>query len=133
MLLSPDLLHFIPTELQVPLESMHRLRTFFGDAFDDLCMHDLCMHSHCILQDACVLVTLILGCCPLIACCLVDLNKNPGICPISICEMVRCIIAKAVLSVVTENILKAAGSEQLCASQIARAQAPVHPFSFWTE
>ena len=53
-------------------------------------------------------------------------DKNPGVRPIGICEVVRCIIAKAALSVVREEILKAAGSRQLCAGQIAGAEAAVH-------
>ena len=40
--------------------------------------------------------------------------------------MVRSIIAKAALSVVREDILKAAGSRQLCAGQIAGVEVAVH-------
>ena len=41
---------------------------------------------------------------------LLALNKNPGVCPIGVGEVVRWIIAKAVLSVVKLNVLEAAGS-----------------------
>ena len=62
----------------------------------------------------------------LMACHLIVLDKNPGIHPISICEVVRCIIAKAALSVVREDILKAVGFRQFCASHIAGAEAAAH-------
>ena len=45
----------------------------------------------------------------LLACRLIALDKNPGVRPISVGEVVRCIIAKAVLSVVGTDIQQAAG------------------------
>ena len=47
---------------------------------------------------------------PLMACRLVALDKCPGI--------PRCIMAKAILSVVRDDVQQAAGSLQLCAGQI---------------
>ena len=62
----------------------------------------------------------------LLSCRLIALDKNPGVRPIGICEVVRRIIAKAVLSVVRADIIDAAGSLQLSAGQIAGVEAAVH-------
>ena len=62
----------------------------------------------------------------LVACRLIALDKCPGVCPIGIGEVVRRIIAKAVLSIVKLDILEAAGPLQLCAGQDARCEAAVH-------
>lgn len=53
-----------------------------------------------------------IGLSPLLACCLIALNKNPGVRPIGITEMVRRIIAKAILSITRLDILEAAGPLQ---------------------
>ena len=63
---------------------------------------------------------------PLLACRLIDINKNSGIRPIGICETARRIIAKAVLTIVGEDILDAAGCSQLCAGQPSGTEAAVH-------
>ena len=60
------------------------------------------------------------------ACRLVALDKNPGVRPIGIGEVVRRIIAKAVLSVVGGDIQQAAGALQLCAGQISGVEAAIH-------
>ena len=41
---------------------------------------------------------------PFIACRLIPLSKNPGVCPIGICETLRRIIGKAILRVLGPNI-----------------------------
>ena len=61
----------------------------------------------------------------LLACRLVALDKCPGVRPIGIGETVRRIIAKAILSVVKDDVLMAAGSIQLCAGQISGVEAAV--------
>ena len=60
------------------------------------------------------------------SCHLVALNKSLGVCPIGICETVRRIIAKAVLSITCLDILEATGSLQLCAGHITGVEAAVH-------
>ena len=63
---------------------------------------------------------------PLLNCCLIALDKNPGVRPIGIGEISRRIIAKAVLQVVKQDVLDAAGCLQLCAGQRAGCEAAVH-------
>ena len=62
----------------------------------------------------------------MVACHLIALNKCPGVHPIGVGEVVRQIIAKAVLSIVKLDVLEAAGSLQLCAGQDAGNEAAVH-------
>ena len=61
-----------------------------------------------------------------IACRLIPLNKNPGVRPIGICEVVRRIIGKAVLQVTKSDIQSAVGPLQLCAGHIAGCESAVH-------
>ena len=63
---------------------------------------------------------------PLLACRLIPLNKNPGVRPIGVCETVRRIIAKAVLSITRLDILEACGSLQLCVGHSAGVEAAIH-------
>ena len=61
-----------------------------------------------------------------VACRLLPLNKNPGVRPIGVCEVVRRIVGKAVLSVIGKDIAQAAGPLQLCAGHTAGCEAAVH-------
>ena len=61
-----------------------------------------------------------------VACRLIPLNKNPGVRPIGVCEVVRRIVGKAILTVVKHDILQAAGPLQLCAGQNGGCEAAVH-------
>lgn len=63
---------------------------------------------------------------PLLACCLIALNKNPGVYPIGIGDTARRIISKAVLSIVKSDIQDATGCLQLCGGQISGIEAAVH-------
>ena len=62
----------------------------------------------------------------LLCCRLIALDKCPGVRPIGIGEVPRRIIAKAILSVVRDDIQEAVGSSQLCAGQIAGVEAAAH-------
>ena len=66
---------------------------------------------------------------PLMACRLIALDKNPGVHPIGIREVVRRIIAKAILFVIWEDIQEVAGSVKLCTGQVTGAEAAVHAMS----
>ena len=61
-----------------------------------------------------------------VACRLIPLDKNPGVRPIGVCECVRRIIGKAVLSVLGPDVQSAAGSLQLCAGQPGGIEAAIH-------
>ena len=60
------------------------------------------------------------------ACRLIPLNKCPGVRPIGIGEVPRRIIAKAVLSILSNEIQDAAGPLQVCAGQEGGCEAAVH-------
>ena len=60
------------------------------------------------------------------ACRLIALNKNPGVRPIGVAETLRRIMGKAILSIISDDIQRAAGSVQLCAGQISGIEAAVH-------
>ena len=49
---------------------------------------------------------------------LIALDKNPGVRPIGVGEVSRCVNGKAILRVIGSDIQEAAGSCQLCAGQI---------------
>ena len=98
-----------------------RLGTLFHSASQDLC-HSLALFAK-------RLATTFVdpkGLKSYLACRLIALDKCPGVRPIGICETVRRIIAKAILSVTRADIQDAAGSRQLCAGQISGIEAAVH-------
>ena len=105
----------------IDAKGWRRLCTAFKSDSNDLC------HSLALLARR--LSTTYLdptGLSPFLACRLIALDKNPGVRPIGVCETARRIIAKAILSVTRGDIQDAAGSLQLCAGQIAGAEAAVH-------
>ena len=61
-----------------------------------------------------------------LACRLISLDKNPGLRPIGVGEVLRRIAGKVVMKVVEEDIKKAAGYLQLCAGQEAGCEAAIH-------
>lgn len=61
-----------------------------------------------------------------IACRLIPLDKNPGVRPIGVCEIVRRIIGKLVVNVLSHDIRVAAGPLQVCAGQPAGSEAAIH-------
>ena len=62
----------------------------------------------------------------LLACRLIPLSKNPGIRPIGVCEVMRRILGKAIMSVIAEDVRSAAGPLQLCCGQDAGCEAAIH-------
>ena len=57
---------------------------------------------------------------------LIPLNKNPGIRPIGVGEVLRRIIGKVVASIVKDDVIKSVGSLQVCAGHEAGSEAAVH-------
>ncbi|XP_066925277.1 uncharacterized protein [Clytia hemisphaerica] len=58
-----------------------------------------------------------------LACRLVPLDKSPGVRPIGIGEVLRRIFGKTLIRVIKKDIMKAAGSLQVCAEQQAGSEA----------
>ena len=53
------------------------------------------------------------------------LNKNPGIRPIGISEVLRIIMGKAVMSVFKKDVMEFAGPSQLCTGHQAGCEAAI--------
>ena len=60
------------------------------------------------------------------ACKLIPLDKNPGLRPIGVGEVLGRIAGKVIMRVVKEDIEKAAGCLQLCAGQETGCEATIH-------
>ena len=54
------------------------------------------------------------------------MDKQPGVRPIGIGEVLRRVIGKIVMQLLKRDVLKATGSLQLCAGQDAGSEAAVH-------
>ncbi len=61
-----------------------------------------------------------------VACRLIPLNKNPGVRPIGVGEVLRRIVGKVIMTVVGDDVLTATGTLQLCAGHEAGAEAAIH-------
>ena len=61
-----------------------------------------------------------------LSCRLIPLDKKPGVRPIGVGEVLRRIIGKAIIATIKPEILKSAGSLQLCAGQQVGCEAAVH-------
>ena len=61
-----------------------------------------------------------------VACCLIPLDKDPGIRPIGIGEVLRRIISKIVVWQLKEDIIEAAGPLQTCTGHPAGVKAAIH-------
>ena len=86
---------------------------------------DLCNSLACVAQQLSSTYVNPGGISSLVACRLITINKQPGIRPIGIGEVVRRIISKAILLVVNDDVKEAAGSIQLCAGQQSGCEAGV--------
>ena len=62
----------------------------------------------------------------LLSCRLVPLNKNPGVRPIGVGEVMRRVIGKAILKVVKKDVMAAAGPLQVCSGIPSGGEAAVH-------
>ena len=55
-----------------------------------------------------------------------EVIKSPGVRPIGICDIIRCIIARSVLSITRLDLLEASGFLQLCTGQIAGVEVGIN-------
>ena len=88
--------------------------------------NDLCEGLASVARRLCTSFVDPAGISGLVAGRLIALDKNPGVRPIGVGEVVRRIISRVILSVVKLDILEAAGYSQLCAGQDAGNEAAVH-------
>ena len=88
--------------------------------------NDLCSSLALVKRHLCTDVVDPSGVSALMACCLIALNKFPGVHPIGVGEVVRRIIGKAVLTTLKMEVLEAAGPLQLYARRNAGCEAAVH-------
>ena len=98
-----------------------RLCSSFKSASAELCC-SIAILAHCLCTSF-VDPEIVL---PLVSCRLIALDKNPGVRPIGVGEVVRRIIAKAVLSIIGPDIQCAAGPLQLCAGQTCGVEAAIY-------
>ena len=98
-----------------------RMCTAFGHASNYLC-HALAA----VARKLCKQPVAPSGLSALVACRLIPLDKYPGIRPIGVGEVSRRIVAKAVMSVVKEDVTHAAGALQVCAGQEGGVEAAIH-------
>ena len=92
---------------------------------------DYSHHSNQPVMTCGILLLSLLSVCPsaiapLLACRLIALNKNSGVCSVGIGDTARRIIAKAILTITRVGIQEAAGSLQLSAGQISGIEAAVY-------
>lgn len=62
----------------------------------------------------------------MMACCLIAIDKQPGVCPVGIGEVYRCLFAKAVIAHTSSKAAFACGSTNLCAGLPAGIEGAVH-------
>jgi len=96
--------------------------TSFKDASAGLCKALLSVSRRLCTSPVKDLATLM----PFVACRLIPLDKCPGVRPIGIGDVPRRIIAKAVLFVINEDIVSAAGPLQTCAGHADGSEAALH-------
>ena len=98
----------------------------------------LCCLQHCIYTNLCHAIALMTRqlcseelkdpatISALISCCLIPLDKCPGLRPIGIGEVLHRIMGKSVMSVLKQDIIEAAGYEQLCTGIEAGCEVAIH-------
>ena len=100
-------------------------KLFVGNAFGETSI-DLCHAFAKVIRKLCAVSNLHHSLDAFLACRLIPLDKNPGLRPIGVGEILRRIAGKAVVSVVREDILNSVGSLQVCAGHDAGCEAAVH-------
>ena len=57
---------------------------------------------------------------------LIPLDKNPGLRPIGVGEVLQCIAGKAIVSHLKEDVIQSIGSLQVCAGQDTGCESLIH-------
>ena len=111
-------------ELCVDAVSWRRFCTAFGEKSNELCaaVAALAKRIATTYVDPVSLVTYT-------ACKLIQLNKNPGVRPIGVGEVLRRIVGKAVSNIAKLDLLESMGPLQLCAGQNVGCEAACHAMS----
>ena len=91
----------------------------YGDAAIDF-QRSLASLARKIATEECNYIT------PLIARRLIPLDKNPGVRPIGIGEVIMRIIGKCIMEIIREDVKEAAGNLQVCTGQRAGGEAAIH-------
>ena len=97
------------------------LSNSFGDSSENLCQA-LARVTKKLCRDEDLSSTLE----PLLSCRLIPLNKNPGLRPIGVGEVLRRVIGKAVVAVTHDKIVNSVGSLQVGAGHKAGCEAAIH-------
>ena len=87
---------------------------------------DLCKAFARVIRKLCTVTDLHHSLEAFLACRLIPLDKNPGLRPIGVGEVLRRVAGKVVVSTIREDILKSVGSLQVCAGHEAGCEAAVH-------
>ena len=88
--------------------------------------NDLCKAFAEVLKKLCTEKNLSLSLESFLACRLIPLDKNPGLRPIGVGEVLRRIAGKVVVSVVRNGVISSVGSLQVCAGHEAGCEAAIH-------
>ena len=88
--------------------------------------HDLCSALAAVGRRLCSSLVNSESISVFVACCLIPLNKCPGVRPIGVGEVPRRNIAKAIIRTIRKDVEEAAGPLQVCAGQDGGCEAVVH-------
>ena len=90
------------------------LRKTIADMIKKLCSDIITVENGCSSLEA------------FVACRMIPLNKNPGLRPIGVGEVLRRIAGKVVMKISKSDVIESVGSLQVCAGQEAGIEAAVH-------
>ena len=100
-------------------------RIFVGSTFGQSSV-DICKSFASVIRKLCIVPDLHDSLEAFLSCRLIPLDKNPGLRPIGVGEILRRIAGKAIVSALREDIIKSVGSLQVCAGHEAGCEAAVH-------
>ena len=87
---------------------------------------DLCKAFAAVIKRLCVEENQSASLEAFLPCCLIPLDKNPGLRPIEVGEILRRIAGKVVVAVVRGDVITSVGSLQVCAGHKEGCEAAVH-------